>query len=498
MPRVFISYRRTDSVTITGRIYDHLMRAFGDENVFKDVDDIPLGADFRATLDREVSGCDVLLAVVGQTWVSTLDPAGARRLENPDDFVRIEIAAGLRRDHVLVVPVLVNGAAMPSSIDLPPDLQELAYRNAAIIRDDPDFRRDMERLIAKIKEFAAQAVPSEAVAQAKETAVSAAPPEAEPAIVTQTPPTPSPAIPRAKASYQTAPLGPAPAEPAMPTRSGGFLPGPRLTALAGLLVVAIIAAVALILASQGGTGQVGADPLTGSDPATARLTCGGTYHGTISDAVTAQTWQMPAEGQGEWVLLTMNADPNSELDAYLILRDPEGSVVNEDDDTGQGHSARMDVQLWTPGTWTVQAQAYEDASTGGYELKVTCDFQPIDCNSEEYGTLSADNPTDLWLVYADTGQRITISMRHAGTNPDGTYLDPLVALFDSSDTLLAANDDVTNQAIDAETYFDVDDDGLYLIEAKRSEDTTGWGEYYLDVTCGPPDQSQQQQSQEPQ
>ena len=174
-----------------------------------------------------------------------------------------------------------------------------------------------------------------------------------------------------------------------------------------------------------------------------------------------------------------------------------GTISREDDDTGMGHNARLDAQLWTPGTWTVQAQGYEDSGTGSYELKVTCDFQPIDCNSEEYGTLSADNPTDLWLVYA--GKRAARHGQHA-TMPEPTRTVPTWTRWwpssIQSDALLAANDDVTNQTIDAETFFDVDDDGLYLIEAKRSEDTTGWGEYVLGLTCASPEQPQSQQSQQ--
>ncbi|RMG81744.1 MAG: TIR domain-containing protein, partial [Chloroflexi bacterium] len=113
MPRIFISYRRADSVTITGRIYDRLVAEYSDRNVFKDVDDIPLGADFRRVLDEEVGSCDVLLVIIGQQWL-TLEENGQRRLDNPDDFVRIEVEAGLNRNDVLVIPVLVKGAGMPS------------------------------------------------------------------------------------------------------------------------------------------------------------------------------------------------------------------------------------------------------------------------------------------------------------------------------------------------------------------------------------------------
>jgi ABC-type branched-subunit amino acid transport system substrate-binding protein len=152
MSRIFVSYRRSDSITITGRIHDRLVIEFSDDAVFKDVDDIPLGADFRTVLDHEVGRCAVQLVIIGPEWLNAADPGGQRRLDDPDDFVRIEVEAGLRRDEVLVIPVLVKGAGMPSSADLPPSLRELVFRNAAIIRDDPDFHRDMSRLIHQINQ----------------------------------------------------------------------------------------------------------------------------------------------------------------------------------------------------------------------------------------------------------------------------------------------------------------------------------------------------------
>ncbi len=173
MPRIFISYRRADSITITGRIYDRLVAEYSDRNVFKDVDDIPLGADFRRVLDEEVGSCDVLLVIIGPQWL-TLEENGQRRLDNPDDFVRIEVEAGLNRNDVLVIPVLVKGAGMPSSADLPPTMRELAYRNGAVVRDDPDFHRDMNRLIKQINEYM-KARPKKAVSRPPAVAIQSRP-----------------------------------------------------------------------------------------------------------------------------------------------------------------------------------------------------------------------------------------------------------------------------------------------------------------------------------
>jgi tetratricopeptide (TPR) repeat protein len=162
-PRIFLSYRRDDSIAITGRIYDRLVAAFGERYVFKDVDDIPAGANFKATLEHEVTGCDVLLAIIGDRWLNIEDASGHRRLDDPQDFVRIEIESALNHPDRLVIPVLVNNAAMPGLDALPPTLADLTYRNAAVVRNDPDFNRDMSWLIEQIQHsFDIQPVPGAA------------------------------------------------------------------------------------------------------------------------------------------------------------------------------------------------------------------------------------------------------------------------------------------------------------------------------------------------
>ncbi|MEM9267052.1 MAG: toll/interleukin-1 receptor domain-containing protein [Cyanobacteria bacterium P01_F01_bin.13] len=150
---IFISYRRSDSITESGRVYDKLIAAFGPERVFKDVYDIPPGADFVTYLEDSVAQCDVLIPLIGQTWLTVTHPDGSRRLDDPNDFVRIEIASALANKRTLVLPLLLNGTMMPSTQDLPESLQSLTRRNAANARQDPDFHNDMERLIDKLKEY---------------------------------------------------------------------------------------------------------------------------------------------------------------------------------------------------------------------------------------------------------------------------------------------------------------------------------------------------------
>ncbi len=143
--RIFVSYRREDSADVTGRLYDRLVARFGRERVFKDVDSIPLGVDFRTHLQEVVSACDVVVAVIGERWMSVRE-GESRRLDDTKDFVRIELETALQRE-IPIIPVLVGAAKMPSVRDLPPTLAALVYRHGQSVRPDPDFHHDMDRLI---------------------------------------------------------------------------------------------------------------------------------------------------------------------------------------------------------------------------------------------------------------------------------------------------------------------------------------------------------------
>jgi hypothetical protein len=150
---IFISYRRSDSADIAGRIYDRLLEEYGRASIFKDVDSIPLGTDFKEFLDRKVSECDFVLAIMGDHWLDARDDTGRRRLDDPQDFVRAEIESALEQD-IPVIPLLVRGATMPEAEDLPASLRTLVYKNGIPIRPDPDFHRDMDRLISALDESA--------------------------------------------------------------------------------------------------------------------------------------------------------------------------------------------------------------------------------------------------------------------------------------------------------------------------------------------------------
>ena len=116
--RIFMSYRREDTAYPAGWLYDRLARHFARGQVFKDIDSIELGDDFVEVITTAVGSCDVLLALIGDRWLTLTGQDGRRRLDNLDDFVRLEIEAALARD-VRVIPILVEGARMPRADELP-------------------------------------------------------------------------------------------------------------------------------------------------------------------------------------------------------------------------------------------------------------------------------------------------------------------------------------------------------------------------------------------
>lgn len=151
MAKIFVSYRRSDSQDVAGRIVDRLADRFSHGDVFKDVDSIPIGVPFPELLRNALSRTDVALVVIGPTWATVLDNSGNRRLNNPLDFVRIEVETALG-SAALVVPVFVTNAIMPDPRELPESLKPLTVLNGISVRPDPDFHRDMDRLISKLEE----------------------------------------------------------------------------------------------------------------------------------------------------------------------------------------------------------------------------------------------------------------------------------------------------------------------------------------------------------
>ena len=144
--RIFISYRRVDSQYATDQIYDLLVRHFGAGTVFMDIDAIPLGVNFRDYIDQQVSTSDIVLAVIGDIWLTVTAPDGQVRLNDPNDFVRLEIEAALKQG-IKLIPLYIGGVEGLPAKQLPDSLKELSMLNAIRIRRSTDFVPDVERLI---------------------------------------------------------------------------------------------------------------------------------------------------------------------------------------------------------------------------------------------------------------------------------------------------------------------------------------------------------------
>jgi len=150
---IFVSYRRDDSSGHAGRLFDNLADHFGKDRIFMDIDTIEPGEDFVAVIENAVGSCDVLVAIIGRRWLE-ISGGSERRLDNPNDFVRLEIAAAIKRG-IRLIPVLVQGANMPKPTELPVELAKLSYRNALELSDSR-WRHDVERLIRAIDKVLAQ------------------------------------------------------------------------------------------------------------------------------------------------------------------------------------------------------------------------------------------------------------------------------------------------------------------------------------------------------
>lgn len=149
-PHVFVSYRRRDvPVHLQQRLFARLERTWGRVRIFRDVESIAPGTDFRQALIFALARCDVLLAVIGELWLSMTDETGARRLDNPADFVRLEVEQALA-EHRTVIPVLVGHHAMPKAALLPHSLSGLVNHQAVEIGADPYFESGLNQLVVML------------------------------------------------------------------------------------------------------------------------------------------------------------------------------------------------------------------------------------------------------------------------------------------------------------------------------------------------------------
>jgi len=164
---IAISYRRQDSSSVAGRLYDRLQNEFGKGSVFMDFDSIPYGVDFRDHIKQTLQRAKVVVAIIGPDWSGGRDLA-KRRIDDPADFVRLEVASALESG-IPIIPVLINNTPMPDAQSLPPALEALAYRNGLALDTGIDFHHHADRLIAGIHRVLDPAAATVPKAAAKKT-----------------------------------------------------------------------------------------------------------------------------------------------------------------------------------------------------------------------------------------------------------------------------------------------------------------------------------------
>lgn len=222
MPKILISYRRSDTAGVTGRIFDRLVANYGKESVFMDVDNIPFGIDFRQHIRTALLEGDVLLVVMGNAWLGRSDN-GPSRIQDETDPVRVEVEAALQGG-IPMIPILVDDARMPGVGDLPESLREFAFRNAAKVDQGRDFGYHVDRVIRSVDGIL------RAKADAAEIAAAAAAPppmtEAAPPIAAE-PPAPEPTpVPEPEVAPRPAALEPTLVPQPEPARSSAVPPVP--------------------------------------------------------------------------------------------------------------------------------------------------------------------------------------------------------------------------------------------------------------------------------
>jgi TIR domain len=254
--RIFISYRREETAYAAGWLYDRLADHYGRSQVFKDVDSIQLGDDFVEVITAAVGSCDVLLALIGREWLTIIDERGRRRLDNPDDFVRLEIEAALAR-RVRVIPILVDGARIPRADELPDSLARLVRRQALELSPSR-FEFDTSRLLNVLDQTLAevQTAQHDVVASARqpaekapESSIRQIPSASERSGQAEQGPAPS----RPLAAPATPPTTQSPADAGKPSgkQRGHLSPRARVLVGAGVGVVLILLTVAMLANSHG-------------------------------------------------------------------------------------------------------------------------------------------------------------------------------------------------------------------------------------------------------
>lgn len=312
MSAIFVSYRRKAALLHARAVFERLCREFGPAQVFIDLEGIDVGVDFAELIERQLQGCRVLLALIEPEWANAVDSKGRRRLELPNDFVRVEIATALRR-RIRVMPILIDGAEMPEEAALPEDLRHLTRLNAQML-DFNRFDTEIGRLVAAIQRVLETPVtqpgerPPAAEAGAPAKILSQVPPAVSPSVISdatakatsQKPSEVRPATPPIGSAPTPAPKAPA-SPPAGPVAAQGGLAEPEqtgalggrrrlLAAAAGMIAIVAVA----VLTTQGDrqateTAPVSQAPVPAAAPSDLPAVAPATLESTASGSPGAQT-----------------------------------------------------------------------------------------------------------------------------------------------------------------------------------------------------------------
>ena len=367
--RIFVSYRREETAYPAGWLYERLAERFGAGQVFKDVDSIQLGDDFVEVITRAVGSCDVLLALIGDEWLNISDSYGRRRIDDPEDFVRLEIEAALSRQ-VRVIPILVDGASMPSADELPDSLAPLVRRQALELSPSR-FEFDTNRLFRVVDWTLADVRTAQDAAAGKPAQVAEAPRTA--AVEIRTSPAPDGARPvAASSSARGAAAKQAGAEP--DSDRGGAEEkagrrGGRPWSLAGIAVgIVLIVVIAVIVANalrpptpDGSAADGQAPPTGGIDVDTSTATSPEDLQLSGLTAVSRREPDPPQVGDTVTVrysLTNVGEQPIQLANTFVGVRDPADSNRDTEDENegttlkrGESVTAQGRVLLDAAGKW---------------------------------------------------------------------------------------------------------------------------------------------------
>jgi len=328
--RIFISYRRQETAYAAGWLFDRLADRFGAAKIFKDVTSIELGDDFVDVIAAAVGACDVLLALIGDQWLTVSDADGKPRIQNPTDFVRIEIEAALARN-VRVVPILVEGASMPDVSQLPASMARLARRQALELSPSR-FESDTERLLTVLEARLADAQASTPAASDTGTA---RPPRA---VVVDEAVTAAPPFQSGKSS---------PAPPRRLRRPG---------ILGGAAGAAVLVIMGIVITTTRPTPDTPVPPGTATSSLGVPSKCGSEILSSCSDLQVDAKYGPSLAGAGGTLLVALGENIDGEQKSALNVLKSSGTSVDEKHPLFS--EQKQDYSPATPAIATNDTQAY--------------------------------------------------------------------------------------------------------------------------------------------